>query len=313
MAHNNPNKPPTDEEKVDWFLDSVTEKAYDSVHANCTDKQLEGTLTFARVIKLYTRTHRCFRKYPQFQLDDLANDKKELSNNATTFTYPHSDKGKGKDNKGKGRPIGKGRGRGREKSDTHFRNRQNNRANNTRPKGKGKGRQSKGQSPNPTRTLGDRKPKDPSSYCGGANHSARTCYKRQHDEKAEKSNTTHKQANLNIQIDEQALMFSQTVLTVFPSDTLTDPDTTRWGESENEKENQTTTDSDQGEHSTEESKAEDNTEDTSTNLKGQDNDDQVKETLNLICENKTEEENILEEDYEEWKEDAWYHTISTLK
>ena len=41
MAHNNPNKPPTDEEKVDWFLDSVTEKVYDSVHANCTDKQLE--------------------------------------------------------------------------------------------------------------------------------------------------------------------------------------------------------------------------------------------------------------------------------
>jgi hypothetical protein len=76
-------KPPTDEEKVDWLLDSGTEKVYDSVHANCTDKRLEGTLTFARVIKLYT--HRCFQKYPQFQLDGLSNDKKELSNNATTF------------------------------------------------------------------------------------------------------------------------------------------------------------------------------------------------------------------------------------
>ncbi len=51
MAHNNPTKPPTDEEKVDWFLASVKYRAYDSVHANCTDKQLEGTLTFARVIK----------------------------------------------------------------------------------------------------------------------------------------------------------------------------------------------------------------------------------------------------------------------
>ena len=29
MAHNNPLKPPTDEEKVDWFLPSVTEKNYD--------------------------------------------------------------------------------------------------------------------------------------------------------------------------------------------------------------------------------------------------------------------------------------------
>jgi hypothetical protein len=44
MAHNAPTKPPTDEEKVDWFLNSVTEKTYDSVHAGCTDKQLDGPL-----------------------------------------------------------------------------------------------------------------------------------------------------------------------------------------------------------------------------------------------------------------------------
>jgi hypothetical protein len=63
---------------------SVTEKkTYDSVHASCTDKQLDGTLTFARVVKLYT--HRCFQKYPHFQLDDFTQDKKELSNNATSF------------------------------------------------------------------------------------------------------------------------------------------------------------------------------------------------------------------------------------
>jgi hypothetical protein len=84
MNHNNPSKPPTDEEKVDWFLASVKDRAYDSVNANCTDKQLEGTLTFARVIKFYT--HRCFQLYPHFQLDDLKNeDKKDLSNNALTI------------------------------------------------------------------------------------------------------------------------------------------------------------------------------------------------------------------------------------
>ena len=44
MAHNNPTTPPTDENKIDWFLDSVTEKAYDSVHATCSDKLLEGEL-----------------------------------------------------------------------------------------------------------------------------------------------------------------------------------------------------------------------------------------------------------------------------
>ena len=69
-------------------------------------------------------------------------------------------------------------------------------------------------------------------------------------------------------------MFSQTVLTVSQSDSLPEPDTNRWGESENEQD-QTTTDSDQGKESTEESKAED--------------------------------ENMSEEDYEEWKEDQWYY------
>ncbi len=88
---------PTDEDKVDWFFASVTEKTYDSVHASCTDKQLDGTLTFARVVKLYT--HRCFQNYPHFQLDDLTSDKKELSSNATSFRTTE---------KGKGRGSGKG-------------------------------------------------------------------------------------------------------------------------------------------------------------------------------------------------------------
>jgi hypothetical protein len=55
MAHNNPSKPPTEEQKIDWFLDSVTERTYDSVHATCTDKLLEGDLTFAKMLKLYTQ------------------------------------------------------------------------------------------------------------------------------------------------------------------------------------------------------------------------------------------------------------------
>jgi hypothetical protein len=69
MAHNNPDKSPTEERKIDWFLDSVTEKIYDSVHATCTDKLLDGDLTFAKTIKLYN--HRCFQRYPHFQLEDL--------------------------------------------------------------------------------------------------------------------------------------------------------------------------------------------------------------------------------------------------
>ena len=64
---------------------------------------------------------------------------------------------------------------------------------------KGKGRTQTGQS---LHTLSDRKPKEPCSYGVGANHPARTCYQRQNDENNDK-NLTHKQANLNIKIDEQ--------------------------------------------------------------------------------------------------------------
>jgi hypothetical protein len=56
MAHNNPTKPPTEEQTIGWFLDPVMKKTYDSVHANCTMNLLEGDLTFAKVVKLYTPT-----------------------------------------------------------------------------------------------------------------------------------------------------------------------------------------------------------------------------------------------------------------
>ncbi len=83
MAHNNPSKPPTEERKIDWFLDSVTERTYDSVHATCTDKLLEGDLTFAKMLKLYT--HKCFQHYPHFQVEDLDKQHdKTISNNSTT-------------------------------------------------------------------------------------------------------------------------------------------------------------------------------------------------------------------------------------
>jgi hypothetical protein len=96
------------------------------------------------------------------------------------------------------------------------------------PKRKGQRTHTKRKSQPPAHPYGDRKPQDPCGYCGGANHTARTCYKRQNDEKTEK-NKPHKQANLNIQIDEQTLMFKQSVLSVSQSDTESDNDTTVGG------------------------------------------------------------------------------------
>ena len=189
---------------------------------------------FLKVTKCYQmlpNVAKCYRMLVQYPLTDLKNeDKKDLSNNALTIR--NQDKGKGK---GKGRGKGKGKGRGRDNfRNDNFRNPNRHRPHQSRTsetgreEGKGEGRKGKASTP---RTYGDRQPKDPCSYCGGDNHSARTCYKRQNDEKNEKSPTTHKQANLNVQIDETALMFQNSALTVFTSESSSHTDPNRWGES----------------------------------------------------------------------------------
>ncbi len=58
---------------------------------------LEGDLTYAMLIKMYT--NQCFSKYPHFQLADL-NEGRKFSNNAQKF---RSSFGKGKQGKGKGK------------------------------------------------------------------------------------------------------------------------------------------------------------------------------------------------------------------
>jgi hypothetical protein len=222
MAHNNPTKPPTEERKIDWFLDSVTEKTYDSVHLTCTDKLLEGDLTFAKVLKLYTQ------RYPHFQVEDIdKDDKKIISNNSTTFRRTR-DKG----TKGECRSI-HGRGRGGSRNPRHSTSSQPPRSRDPRHKGKGTSDRShnkgKGKNDSSSRNPGNRQPKlDPCSYCGGASHNARNCFKRLADDKSK--TTTMKQANQNIIIDEATMEFSQSVLFTHQSDSLPSTHTARWGE-----------------------------------------------------------------------------------
>jgi hypothetical protein len=181
MAHNNPSKSPTEEQKIDWFLDSVTERTYDLlVHATCTDKLLEGILTYPKMLKLYT--HKCFQRYPHFQVEDLdRSTDKTISKNSTTVRTKGTKGNKG--NKGKGH-TGKGRGRGRDRTPRdHHPHPSRSRSDSTRPhKGKGKGAgkgtrthsQDKGKEKTNSRTQGNRTPnQDPCSYCGGARHNAR--------------------------------------------------------------------------------------------------------------------------------------------
>ena len=88
-------KTPDEEQKIDWFLDSVHEHTYAATHAHCTNKMLEGDLTYAMLIKMYT--NQCFSKYPHFQLADL-NEGRKFSYNAQKC---RSSFGKGKQGKGK--------------------------------------------------------------------------------------------------------------------------------------------------------------------------------------------------------------------
>jgi hypothetical protein len=85
ISYNDPLHHPSEEQKIDWFLDSITERTYDSVQATCSAENIEGKLTFQKMVKLFT--HKCFQRYPDFHIRELVNpkDKSTLTNNSTTI------------------------------------------------------------------------------------------------------------------------------------------------------------------------------------------------------------------------------------
>lgn len=108
-------------------------------------------------------------------------------------------------------------------------------------------------------------------YCDKDGHNARDCYKRQNDENKSKGKQNITQANLNIEVDEHAMMFSNAVFSISSSEQplQTQEDVSRWGET-------TTNDND----------TTGNEEDTN---------------------NQGKEGSDSGETYEEYKEDPWYH------
>jgi hypothetical protein len=59
-------QPPTEEEKLDWFMDSITEPIYEYTKQHCKHLRLLGTLTYLVMDNLYKLT--CFEKYPHFHV-----------------------------------------------------------------------------------------------------------------------------------------------------------------------------------------------------------------------------------------------------
>jgi hypothetical protein len=157
-------KTPDEEQKIDWFLASVHEHTYAATHAHCTNKLLEGDLTYAMLIKMYT--NQCFYRYPHFQLSEL-NEGKRYSNNANRFRSSNEKGKQGFKEKGKGK--GKGRDRkwrdekGKRGKPKHQGNRSNDNgqaytqnSNQTKEKGNTKGSKEKGKGKGKPR-YGDRK------------------------------------------------------------------------------------------------------------------------------------------------------------
>ena len=85
-------KPPTEEEKLDWFLDSVTEPIYEYTKQHCKHLKLLGTLTYAIMANLYKLT--CFEKYPHFHVKAHSDTEKTLINNALHSQSPGRGRGR---------------------------------------------------------------------------------------------------------------------------------------------------------------------------------------------------------------------------
>jgi hypothetical protein len=193
-------QPATEEEKLDWFLESIHEDTYHVIKAHCNSLKILGTLQFAQMIKLYALT--CFAKYPHFQLRALGHKDATLTNNSITFKG-NKGQGRNESRKGKGRgppPTGKGRG-GRSKGKG------------SRPTtGKGRGwNMTTEETPTPKTKSAFRpvnqkgktsqRPTTPyqgeCSYCGIYGHQARDCRKRIYAESKKTQRQTNKSVTAN--------------------------------------------------------------------------------------------------------------------
>ncbi len=210
ISYNDPLHPPSEEQKIDWFLDSITERTYDSVKTTCSAENIEGKLTFEKMVKLFT--HNCFQRYPDFHIRELVNpkDKSTLTNNSTTIL-----------NRGR---HGNGRGRGKGQHQNNSYGQQNKGQKGQRaPKGKGKGKpngfkgQAKRKGKTHSRPTGNRN-STPCGYCQKPGHEARECRKRLYDEKQKTTPTVtnNSQHPTHLHVDETTLMVSSNAVFAYP-------------------------------------------------------------------------------------------------
>ena len=77
-------KIPTNPERIDWFLPTVSEDIYASAKAMCLTQKIQGTLEWGDMVLLFN--HTCFGRYPHFQIAELQTGTKHIH----TTQYEHT-------------------------------------------------------------------------------------------------------------------------------------------------------------------------------------------------------------------------------
>ena len=204
-------QPPTEEEKLDWFMDSITEPIYEYTKQHCKHLRLLGTLTYPVMANLYKLT--CFEKYPHFHVKAqngiTGTGLKTLINNSLSHGRGRT-KGKGQ---GRSREKGNGKGDRQGKGNSKGRGRNQSNTNQGRRRGNGQknqGNADKRQDGEKSKEKGKNKGKQPvCQYCEKQGHISRDCFKRMADENTT-TTTTNSSQQLTIE-DDLDILFQNTL------------------------------------------------------------------------------------------------------
>jgi hypothetical protein len=107
MSHNDPLHPPTEEQRIDWCFSTVLQNVPTMLFRQPVRKGtwMGHSPSTRYMVKLFA--HKCFQRYPEFQLKELVDSPTKLTvtkNSTTTYNK----RGRNPSDKGKGRGKGKG-------------------------------------------------------------------------------------------------------------------------------------------------------------------------------------------------------------
>ena len=204
-------QPPTEEEKLDWFMDSITEPIYEYTKQHCKHLRLLGTLTYPVMANLYKLT--CFEKYPHFHVKAQnglnGTGLKTLINNSLSH-------GRGRTKgKGQGRSREKGNGKGDRQGKGNSKGRGRTQSNTNQSRGRGNSQRNQGNAGK--RNDGEKSKEKPQgkgtkgncNYCDKPGHFSRECRKRIADETTTNT-TTNSSQQLTIE-DDLDVLFQNTL------------------------------------------------------------------------------------------------------